>query len=304
VSAARTDDRMRPVTFPNRQGHALAGILHEPGTPKSEVGVVLLSPGVKNRVAPHRLYVKLARDLASEGWTVLRFDFHGLGDSEGELTDEFLADLYGAIQVGRYIADTRAALDWMQQTLGIRRFVVGGLCGGAITGLLAGVDDPRVVGLLAIGIPVILDSTTIDPVRYMTAGQLKGIRNQYIAKLRDPRSWLRFITLKTDLRLLTRSLLSSVARPRARRSVSTPTPGGPPLHRRWATSPAPVQRRRPAVLGVRGQVHGSPSGRCVCGRRVGGRARHQERQPRAHVRRLARRDAAARAALDAHLHRR
>src|SRR5215211_1646058 len=102
---------MIPVTFPNRDGHALAGMLHEPnvrGTRRS--GVILLSPGIKSRVAPHRLYCKLAAAIAANGFPVLRFDFYGLGDSQGSLAETQVADVYRAIQLGRYVDDTRASM--------------------------------------------------------------------------------------------------------------------------------------------------------------------------------------------------
>ncbi len=37
---------------------------------------------------------------------MLRFDFFGLGDSEGDLDETVLADVYNNIEVGRYVDDT------------------------------------------------------------------------------------------------------------------------------------------------------------------------------------------------------
>ena len=80
--------RRHTVQFVNPQGLQLVGIVHEPPPERrSRVGVILLSPGVKNRVAPHRLYVKMAERLLRRGLWVLRFDFYGLGDSEGRIGD-------------------------------------------------------------------------------------------------------------------------------------------------------------------------------------------------------------------------
>ena len=159
-----------PLTFCNQDGLRLFGMLHQPAVPREGAETVLiLSPGVKMRVAPHRLYNKLAERFVAMGYPVLRFDFHGLGDSEGAAPETLLADFYGATQLGRYVGDTLAAMDWMQRTYGTRQFIAAGLCGGALTGLLTAARDPRIVALCAISFPVILDGSDRDPARYMTA---------------------------------------------------------------------------------------------------------------------------------------
>ncbi len=104
----------RCVSFRNRQGMTLHGMLHEPQPAAARgVCVLLLSPGIKGRVGPHRLYLKIAARLVPLGFHVLRFDYYGLGDSEGELEEDLLADMYNTIQAGRYVDDTIAAMDWM-----------------------------------------------------------------------------------------------------------------------------------------------------------------------------------------------
>lgn len=197
----------QPVTFPNAQGETLFGVLERPATPRRDLGVILLSPGIKSRVAPHRLYNKLARRLVGHGFTVLRFDFAGLGDSEGTVPEPLLADLYRAIQLGRYVGDTHAAIEWMRRETGVERIVLGGLCGGAITGLLAASHSPHVAGLFSIGLPVILDGTAVDKVATMSEGQRRSVRHKYLAKLLDPVAWKRVVTLQTDFRLLWRSFV-------------------------------------------------------------------------------------------------
>lgn len=219
-----------PVTFLNKDGFRLFGILHQPDSPgDSEVAIILLSPGVKTRVAPHRLYNKMAERFVALGYSVLRFDFYGLGDSEGEVRETDLADLYGAIQVGRYVNDTIAAMDWMQENYGTARFILSGLCGGAITGLLTGARDPRVTSLLGLGIPVILDGSNIDFTRYMTDAQLKGTRKGYLRKFnlansRAWRSWLRFVTFRSHYSLIARSMMKPIL---ARLRRAEPVAGDP-----------------------------------------------------------------------------
>lgn len=221
-----------PVTFLNKDGQRLFGVLHRPERPRDpDTAILLLSPGVKMRVAPHRLYPKMAARFVALGYTVLRFDFHGLGDSEGHAPEPLLADLYGATQVGRYVADTVAAMDWMQRTYGTSKFIASGLCGGALTGLLTAQRDPRITSLLALSIPVILDGSNIDASKYMTDAQLKGTRGRYLRKFKvwDPavwRSWVRFFSLQSHYSLI----LKSIAKPlvsRLRAARVTPAEAAP-----------------------------------------------------------------------------
>lgn len=221
-------ERIQPVTFANRDGLRLVGMLHQPTAGgRGDVAVVLLSPGVKTRVAPHRLYNKMAAALTAQGFTVLRFDFYGLGDAEGEIPLRQLRDLYGSVALGRYVGDTRAALDWLAQTHGFSRFIVGGLCGGALTGLLTAPTDSRVAGIVALGLPVMLDSADLDPRQFMTVGQLTSLRSRYLQKALDPKAWLRLLSLETDFRLMLKSfgtLFRSKPAPKAA-AAAPPAPG-------------------------------------------------------------------------------
>lgn len=73
-----------PVVF-GKEGHRLVGILHSVDDGERKPGVVLFHGFTGNKIEPHRLFVKIARKLASIGINVLRFDFYGSGDSEENL---------------------------------------------------------------------------------------------------------------------------------------------------------------------------------------------------------------------------
>ena len=200
--------QQRAVVFANRKGLRLFGILHLPDQlPVSKVAVILLSPGVKMRVGPEGLYRRMTDLFLETGMPVLRFDFYGLGDSEGELQETFLKDVYNHIEVGRFVDDTLDSMDWMQRECGTKRFILSGLCGGAITGLLAGSRDSRVSGLLALGVTAVLANRSADPSLYMSRGQLQHMRKGYLKKLLEPASWVRLLTLRTDYRALWRAVV-------------------------------------------------------------------------------------------------
>jgi len=213
------------VSFPNAEGLKLFGTLHQPATPVVSLpAVVLLSPGVKMRVGPGRLYVPLTEMLTSLGCTVLRFDFYGLGDSEGELQDKMLPEVYGNIEVGRYVDDTLSALGWLEAEHGFGRFVLGGLCGGAITALLAAQNDDRVEGLLSLGMTVTLASNEATPGRYMTRTALDQRRRDYLRKLLRPQAWLRFLTFKSEYDVIWHSVKGRRTRPAPTLSDGVPGP--------------------------------------------------------------------------------
>lgn len=150
----------------------------------------------------------MAKRFSELGFDVLRFDFYGLGDSEGEVQEKYMADFYGSVQVGRYVEDTRSAMDWMEKECNVSHFVLTGLCGGAITGLFAGAKDRRVIGLVGLGIPVILDSSNTQHERYLTDGRLESImKNRYFPSLFKWDKWFRFITFRSDYKLIFKGLV-------------------------------------------------------------------------------------------------
>jgi len=194
------------VSLRNREGHALHCMLDEPppGEPRAAVAAVLLCPGIKTRVGPHRLYRKLSGAFLSRGIPVMRVDFRGIGDSEGDWPGESLADIYRLTAAGHCVDDTRSALDWLESRLGIRRCIVGGLCGAANTALHVAREDTRVAALYSIGLSTRLHGGDEKPA--MSAGELRSHRMVYLRKLGQPASWLRLLSLKSDYGLLWRSL--------------------------------------------------------------------------------------------------
>jgi acetyl esterase/lipase len=140
------------------------------------------------------------------GFAVFKFDFFGLGDSEGEIDRELMAEVYFDTQSGIFVDDGADALNWLQENRGADSFILGGLCGGAITGILLAKDEMRVQGLLSLGMTTTLELGATDRRKYATQGELAALRKGYMRRLFQPKSWLRLLTLRSDFKTIKRSV--------------------------------------------------------------------------------------------------
>ncbi|MFZ6766755.1 alpha/beta fold hydrolase [Undibacterium sp. Di26W] len=119
-------------------------VSHQAGAdPKALPAVVLCNIGANHHVGNHRLYVTLARTLASYGFHVLRFDKSGIGYSKAT-PDDRENDVHAAAGVD----DVSSAMYFMQGKYHSPSFVLAGLCSGAYLSYMAGLDDERVSGLV------------------------------------------------------------------------------------------------------------------------------------------------------------
>jgi len=79
---------MRDCFYFKSKNHRLFACLHYP---KSIVnkrhGVVLCAPFAEEKLWSHRIFVNFAEMLSSQGYSVLRFDYMGDGDSEGNFEE-------------------------------------------------------------------------------------------------------------------------------------------------------------------------------------------------------------------------
>jgi exosortase A-associated hydrolase 1 len=118
-------------------GSRLVGIAAIPEA-SADVGVLILVGGPQYRVGSHRQFTLLARSLAESGFASLRFDYRGMGDSEGEKCefDEAEEDISSAI----------AAL--LANAPGVNRVVLWGLCDAASSALIFAYRHPRVAGVI------------------------------------------------------------------------------------------------------------------------------------------------------------
>ena len=122
------------------EGDACVGIVSVPAdNVAASIGVVVVVGGPQYRAGSHRQFALLARELARAGIPVFRFDYRGMGDSEGE------PRTFEAID-----GDLGAAVRALQRESGVARVVFWGLCDGASAAFMYPADDPRIAGIVAV----------------------------------------------------------------------------------------------------------------------------------------------------------
>ena len=124
---------------------SLVGVVTDPETSDDRggrVAVLLLNSGFLHHVGPGAIYVKLARLMARLGFTSLRFDFSGIGDS-GVRADSVPFERSA-------ILEAQEAMDYLETTRGVRQFILMGICSGAAASFRIAYEDKRVVGAVLI----------------------------------------------------------------------------------------------------------------------------------------------------------
>jgi len=164
----------------------LYGILSLPQQPCRR-GVLIVVGGPQYRAGSHRQFTLLARSLAQHGIAAMRFDYRGMGDSQGEVRDfETIED------------DLRAAVDAFTRAVpGLRDVVLWGLCDAASAITMYAPHDARVSGLVLLNPWV----RTADGLAKTT------LKHYYRDRLRDRRFWSSLVRGRFDYGSSLRSMV-------------------------------------------------------------------------------------------------
>jgi exosortase A-associated hydrolase 1 len=192
---------------------ALVGIASVPAGECSR-GVLVIVGGPQYRVGSHRQFALLGRHLAENGIAAMRFDYRGMGDSDGEERD------FEAIQ-----DDIRAALDaFIEAVPSLTDVVLWGLCDGASAAAMYAPGDARVRGLVLLNPWVRTD----DGVARTT------LKHHYRDRLRNPEFWRKLARGQFDYAGSLASMLKLVRAAFAGRQASEDRPSALPERMRQA----------------------------------------------------------------------
>jgi len=187
-----------PVVF-ECNGRRLVGIVHAAGS--AATGVLVLVGGPQYRVGSHRQFLLLARHLAANDVPVMRFDYRGMGDSEGD------------IRPFEYVtADIRAAINaFFEASPSLSSVVLWGLCDAASAAAFYAYRDSRVAGLIL-----------LNPWVSTEAGEAKAyLRHYYLQRLFNKDLWKKLLAGQFQFKRSLTSLLQNV-----KKSHGTPGDSG------------------------------------------------------------------------------
>ncbi len=169
------------------------------GVRKERPVLVMSNVGANHRAANHRLYVRIARHLAAHGFTVVRFDKRGLGDSPAQAPE-----LDNQIYAVEGIDDTIRIMDAIEAEFGTEKFMLAGICSGAYFAYKVANKDPRVQGVSLINI-LTFDWQPGDSVEVARSQSIHST-NYYWKAAFEWATWKKLFQGKVHLRVIAREL--------------------------------------------------------------------------------------------------
>lgn len=171
-----------PVFF-NNGPTRLFGVVHYPEHAGPEKAFVFCHPFAEEKLWAHRVYVSFARFLTSCGWAVLRFDYAGYGDSDGE---------FESTTVEGHLSDISCAVSEIQRILpSLQTVGLMGLRFGATLATLWASGN-KLSGPLVLWEPLVDGDRFIQDVlrsnlttQMATLGEVKVTREQLVEEMRS-----------------------------------------------------------------------------------------------------------------------
>ena len=160
----------------------LYGILHLPdGVADVSSVVLMVVGGPQTRIGSHRLYVQLARWLAHNDIAVFRFDYVGIGDSDGEWVGYKFAG-----------PSIKAALDYLSEKLpALETRILWSLCDGATSSAVFAAENRHYISSMIL----------CNPYLHSSQGQAKTIlKYYYIRRVFEKEFWQKLLSFRFDFR--------------------------------------------------------------------------------------------------------
>ncbi len=195
------------VAFRNEKGLTLDGVLYIPRPSiAKKTGLVFSHGGLIGINGAFRFNTRAARRFASIGYPCFSFDNHGLGRGQGLIDKIDRRALFRMIQDGLFAGDVLRAVDFFRENAGCLNVGLFGVCGGSITNIIAHSRSSKIDFSVLLSMPVMLTFLSDNKNQKMTAGYARFYLGLYLRRIFNFRSWLRFVTFKSDYTAIFNSL--------------------------------------------------------------------------------------------------
>ena len=184
---------------------AVVSVIAKPEA-SSDCGVLIIVGGPQYRVGSHRQFVLLSRQLAAAGFSTMRLDYRGMGDSDGVKRS-----------FENVSTDIGAAIDTLFTTCtGLKRVVLWGLCDAASAALIYQQEshDPRVAGMILLN-PWVRSESSLAQAQ---------IKHYYGQRLLEKEFWAKVFRGKFKLLQSLRELIQSARRAHRNSAVAYGAP--------------------------------------------------------------------------------
>jgi alpha-beta hydrolase superfamily lysophospholipase len=199
---AGTPCRERAVRF--GPDDRLFGIVDSPAHNRTVTqAIILLNTGVEYHIGPHRMYVPLARQWASEGHMVFRFDLGGIGDSRGPG-----ATAANLAYPDHMLEDLGHAVAWVRRAAPRSRVSVAGLCSGGWLAFRAACEGLAIDAVVSVNPPLYLRDGSAGTQWISQEQEFE----RYHRAMRDGAKWLKALRGQASYRSFVHSARSALGR--------------------------------------------------------------------------------------------
>lgn len=124
------------------KGRQIVGILHLPRQKNAPIIILLHGWGMGKTGNPQFTFVRAAREFCKNGFVVLRFDFRGVGDSEGDFDDYTQTTM---------LEDLDAAISYLKRLQGVNPERIGilGWSMGGSTAIIGAAKNRKIKCLIS-----------------------------------------------------------------------------------------------------------------------------------------------------------
>jgi len=165
-----------------------------PSGQKRRIGVVFVHAADGNRLGPHRMFVEFANSFNALGYSTLRFDLSGCGDSTGNASRNDIA---------ANVFDTTEAIKFFMARANLEKVVLFGISRGARVCYNAIAQQALPLnGMILLSTPTSSNKAALNSLRVRL--------REYLYKLRDTKHLRKLLSGRANIRQIWRTLTTAL----------------------------------------------------------------------------------------------